>query len=199
MAWDEEMVLIVRGLINDFEDPDTGDAPVYSDDRLAQAILIAGQSVQTRVPFPINFVVDVVNGTITPDPTIRGVSRDENFINLTTLKTACMVVGGEIRQYTGQGISIRDGSSAISLSRNPASLKLMKETYCDEYENALYMFVTSGGFASVGEAIVGPVKAWYMGGCGYPDGNDWGGCYNPPRIGREGSGGGPGWWGGGRC
>ncbi len=195
MAWDDEMVTIVRGLINDFEDPDTGDAPTYTDDRIAQIVLIAGQQIQTRVPFTRTYAISISNETMTPDPTTG--TRDENFINLATLKAACILVSAEVRQYTGQGISIRDGSSAISLSRQPASLKLMKDTYCSEFESALYAYTTTGGNASVGEAIVGPVKAWYAGG-GYPGDWDWGSCLGPSRIGRQG-GEGPSWWGGGCC
>lgn len=192
MAWDEEMVTIVRGLINDFEDPDTGDPPVYSDERLAQLLLIAGQSVQTLVPFLRAYEVDITNEKITPDPTAKG-ARDENFINLVSLKAACIIVRAEVRQYTGQGISIRDGSSAISLSRSPAALDLMNKTYCGEFESALYAYTTTGGQAAVGEVVVGPVKAWYAGGHVGPF--EWGACLEPPRIGREGRDG-YSWWGG---
>lgn len=173
MAWDDEMVAIVRGLIQDYADPDTGDPPTYTDDRLSTIILIAGQHVQARVGTAASYKINVADVTITPDPTARA-NRDESFINLASLKAACILVNAEVRQFTAQGISVRDGTSAVSLSRSPASLSLMQKTYCSEYENALYIYQMNGANGGVvGEAVVGPVKAWYYGG-GYGGQPDYG-------------------------
>jgi hypothetical protein len=187
MAWDDEMVAIVRGLIQDYIDPDTGDPPTYTDDRLSTIILIAGQNVQSRVATANKYKINVADVTMTPDPT-NTATRDESFINLASLKAACILVNAEVRQFTAQGISVRDGSSAVSLSRSPASLALMQKTYCSEFENALYLFQIGGvQGGAVGEAIVGPVKAWYFGG-GRGGESEYGTYGGPGRVGRVGSG-----------
>lgn len=188
MAWDEEMVAIVRGLMMDYPDAETGDPAKYSDDRLATILLIAAQNVKARTIFASTYAVDVTNGTLKPDPTSKN-TRDDNFINLASLKAACILANAEVREYTGQGISVRDGSSAVSLQRQPAALALLQKTYCQEFEDALYVYVTTGAQAPVGEAVVGPIKAEYFGSLGWP-------YTGPvPRILHYGEGRGEGWWG----
>lgn len=154
MAWDDEMVPIVRGLIMDYPDDETGDVAKYSDDRLAELILIAAQRVRGMAAFPKDYAVSITNGTMRPDPT--ALPRDENFINLVTLKVACMIVTAEVREFTAQGISVRDGSSAVNLQRSPVSLRIMQETYCKEFEDALFKFTFSGGEEVIGSMVVGP-------------------------------------------
>lgn len=162
MAWDEEMPIIVRGLIQDWTD-----TPTYTDDQLTQIVLIASLTVQNDATFVEMYSVDVVNQTISPDYTV-GDHRNESFINLASLKSACILIGAELRKYTGQGISIRDGSSAISLQRSPQSLSLLRSTYCDAYVDALYNYKIEGNNA-LGEAIVGPFKLFRgPSDCGYP-------------------------------
>lgn len=192
MAWDDEMVAIVRGLMQDYEDPETGDPPKYTDDRLATLVLIAAQNVQARVLLPQRYEISVPNGTIKPDPTSKA-TRSESFINLTTLKAACIIANAEIREYTGQGISVRDGSSAVSLQRSPAALGLLQKTYCTEYESAVYTLQITGVMDGLGEAVVGPIKAWYWGG-GRSEEPNYGMYPGPSRIGRGGSTG-TDWWG----
>jgi hypothetical protein len=195
MAWDDEIVAIVRGLIQDYPDDTTGDPAVYTDDRLATIILIAGQNVQARVSTGSTYKINVSDGTITPDPTSTA-TRNETFINLASLKAACILINAEVRQYTGQGISVRDGSSAVSLSRSPASLTLMQKTYCSEYEDAIYRFQINGlNGVPYGEAIVGPIKAWYAGGGMFSPDLEYGSYRGPQRIDRPCEGGGAGWYG----
>jgi hypothetical protein len=190
MAWDDEMVAIVRALIQDYVDPDTGDPPTYTDDRLSSIILVAGLNVQARIVTANKYKINVSDVILSPDPTST-TTRDDSFINLASLKAACILVSAEVRQYTAQGISVRDGTSSVSLSRNSASLALMQKTYCSEFENAIYLYEVNG--AIVGESIVGPIKQWYYGG-GYASEAYYGGYGGPGRIGRE-TGGGD-WWGG---
>lgn len=143
----------------------------------------------SSVSLSTTYKINVGDVTLTPDPTNKA-TRDESFINLTSLKAACILVNAEVRQYTAQGIFVRDGSSAVSLSRNPKALALMQTTYCGEYEKALYQYATQGlNGGAVGECIVGPIKAWYYEG-GYSSEFDYGTYRGPSRI-----GGGP-WYGG---
>jgi hypothetical protein len=155
MAWDDEMPIIVRGLIQDWGTP-----PTYTDDQINQIVLIAAQSVQTEATFTEAYAVDVVNATVAPDFTDRtDAHRNEMLINLVALKSACILTGAEVRKYAGQSIAIRDGTSAISLQRNPQLLKLMQSTYCEGYSQALYKYKIEGN-SEFGEAIVGPFKLY---------------------------------------
>ena len=77
MSWQTEIPIIVRTLINDWEDQ-----PVYSDERLLQVISVAAKYVQFDVVLDNTYTVDVSNPTITPDPTEN---QDEIFIALVSL------------------------------------------------------------------------------------------------------------------
>ena len=53
MSWQNEMVRIVRFLINDI------DASSYTDERLEETILVAAQSVYASIDFPNTYTIDV--------------------------------------------------------------------------------------------------------------------------------------------
>jgi hypothetical protein len=114
------------------------------------------------VRFSRKYLINVVDVTISPDPTLPA-SRDEDFINLTCLKTACNLIVAQVSEMTNQGISVRDGSSAVALGRAPQSLKILRDSYCDEFENAVYTYLLGESEGAVGEAIVGPYKFAYDG------------------------------------
>lgn len=164
MAWEEEMLIIVRGVIQDYDEPAT-----YTDEQLKKIILVSAMMVQADAVFSERYDINVVDQTITPDFTDRTSGhRNEAYINLIALKAGCMIVTGEIKKYTGQGISIRDGTSAVSLQRSPASLTLMNKTFCEVYTEALYNYKLNGADGQgtgLGEAIVGPFKYFYTGDC----------------------------------
>ena len=80
MSWQNEIPIIVRTLIDDFDD-----IPTYSDDRLLQIIAVAAKYVQFDVVLDHQYAIDVANPDISPDPTL---DRDEIFISLVGLKAA---------------------------------------------------------------------------------------------------------------
>jgi hypothetical protein len=80
MAWNTEIPIIVRVLINDMSD-----SPTYSDERLQQVIAVSAKYVQFDVVLDNSYRVDVINPTISPDPTDL---KDEIFISLVSLKAA---------------------------------------------------------------------------------------------------------------
>jgi hypothetical protein len=84
MSWKKEIPIIVRTLINDLSE----DTPTYSDERILQVVAVAAKYVQFDVVLDNKYVVNVVNPTITPDPTT---SDDSIFISLVSLKTACII------------------------------------------------------------------------------------------------------------
>jgi hypothetical protein len=147
MAWDDEMVLMLRHLLGDI-----GDTPLYADDRLAEMILVTASLMQGAVSWTRSYTVNIGNSVLSPDPT-NPATRDQNFINLTTLKAALQLTISELREMTRQGISIKDGDNSISLQRSPASLKLMKDSYQEQFDAAMYS-LNSGEVLS--EVIVSP-------------------------------------------
>lgn len=152
MSWQTEMVGLLRNLIGDVAYP-----PTYSDDRLEKVLLTSAQFVAMEVPFTADYVSDIDNGTLTPDPTDRDAdTRDDSFINLTVLKAACMISTSEARVAVGQAISIRDGSSAISISAD-GRLRMWEKGFCSQYEKLRDEFLLTGMTNGPGAIITGPI------------------------------------------
>lgn len=147
MAWDDEMVLILRDVIQDHAEP-----PVYSDERLSVAILVAGMILQNEVSFANTYTISVANQSMRPDPT-KAETIDPGFITLACLRAALGLIVAEQRDLTRGGIEIQDGDNRIKLNRDSSSLKLMGDSYRKQYDQALYAYKT-GGQAGVGEIIV---------------------------------------------
>jgi hypothetical protein len=153
MAWDEEMLLVVRVMVNDQE------AQTYTDDSLLRLILVAAFQVAQELPFPLDYRADVVNETLTPDPTMG--TRDESFINLVCLKAACIADRGAAILAAKQAIAVKDGTSAIDLRGNlQGKLKLLEKGWCAVYTDAKaeYLTTQSGGIA--GAAVMTPFRLY---------------------------------------
>ena len=133
MSWKTEMVRIVRYLINDLSS-----TPTYDDARLQEAILVNAQLTQQDIDFPQDYTIDVDELVLSPDPTDRtNGTRDDAFINLVCLKTACMVDQSELRTAAGQSIAIKDGDSSIDLRGNlQGRAEVIKMGMCAAYEKA---------------------------------------------------------------
>lgn len=152
MAWDEEINIISRALINDM------DSVTYTDDRLNQAILVAMRYVTAYLDFQTTYIIDVVNEVITPDPTLAP-NRDENLINLTSLKTACIIDRGSAAAAADQAIRVRDGQSEVDLrSAFKAKLDLIKAGWCAVYEDAKTEYVYARTDEIVGAAVMTPFR-----------------------------------------
>lgn len=108
MSWNQELVRIVRVLINDLDSPYK-----FSDARLEQTIVVAAKYVQFDVTLDNTYVIDVVNPSITPDPTI---SNDEIFVGLTSLKAGCIVDQSNYRtKAMMEGIRAALGPASLSV------------------------------------------------------------------------------------
>jgi hypothetical protein len=96
MSWSEEMVELVRGVIQDYDDP-----PAYTDERLESLSAIAAFYVLVDINSD-TYSVDLVNKTISPDPTDSPSKQTSSFMALTAVKAACLVSGGEAKKAAGQ-------------------------------------------------------------------------------------------------
>jgi len=161
MAWDTEMIEILRVLVNDM-----GDTPSYSNERLRRVLVVAALQVSGELSFSHDFKVKIEQPSIIPDPTDEeGGSRDESFINLCCLKAACIIDRGAAILAAKQAIAIKDGSSAIDLRGNlQGKLKLLEKGWCAVYEDAKIEYLTSHSGGIAGAAVMTPFRLYARGG-----------------------------------
>lgn len=112
MSWQIEIPLIIRTWINDLSDN-----PTYSDDRLLQLVPISAQHVLAEIELPVTYEIDIINASITPDPTVS--PRDIGFIGLVSLKASCMLDQSSFRtKAVSEGIKAALGPASLSVAGN---------------------------------------------------------------------------------
>lgn len=132
MAWQEELTIITRTLVNDLTPPYE-----YSDCRIQQILSVAAKYVQFDVNLPNKYTVDVIYSNISPDPTEN---RDEIFTSLTCLKAACIIDQGTLRTKAAlEGIRTSLGSASLSFGGSLAGW----QSIIDHGACALYEELTS--------------------------------------------------------
>lgn len=149
MSWQGQIGTIVRYIIDDV-DPSNY---TYSDKRIETTILVAAQLTQMSVDFSQDYSVNVETCTLTPDPTDSD-NEDYAFITLISLRSACIILGSQIRSESGNAISIKDGPSAIDLRGVTQTLAVLYKDLCSKYEQAELEYRAGNGLA--GQAILGP-------------------------------------------
>lgn len=148
MSWQNTVPVMVRYLINDTDSTNYK----YSDSRIQKATLVGAQFVGLELDFVNSYAVDLVGETIVPDPT-SSETRDDPFINLLALRTACIILGSEIKTEAANAIAIKDGPSSIDLRGVSSTLTVLYKDLCDKYES-LADFLRFAG--DTGQAILGP-------------------------------------------
>ena len=148
MAWQNEMTVIVRHLVNDLNSSDY----TFTDDRLEEAILVSAQLSALEIDFENSYTIDVDSLTLTPDPTDSS-NKDDSFINLVSLKTSQMLLSSELKTHSLNAISLRDGPSALDLRGIVTGLKILFDDINRRYEEAKTQYKLDG---VVGQAILGP-------------------------------------------
>ena len=148
MAWQEEIISIVRVLINDI-----GPDYTYSDERITQCILVASKYVQFDVVLDHSYEVDVINQTISPDPTI---DNDNIFIDLVSLKAACIIDQSNFRtKAVLEGLRASLGPASLSVNNNLAGWKeILKHGPCALYDGLIEHWDVAN--ASAIRAILSP-------------------------------------------
>lgn len=119
MSWSIEIPIIVRTLINDFDETNQ----TYSDERILQAVVVAGKYVQFDINLNQTYTINIANPAITPDPTEL---NDDIFISLVSLKTACIFDQSTLRTKAAmEGIRAALGPASLSVGGSLAGLKLI--------------------------------------------------------------------------
>lgn len=146
MAWNNEMTVILRHLIDDVC------ATVYTDSRLEETIIVAAQLVNLEVDFDKVYTIDIDALILTPDPTHA--VRDDAFINLVVLKAACIITSGEAKAHALQAIKIKDGPTEIDTGQRHKALEVRSLQVCEEFNRAKLQYVAGNG--RVGQAVLTP-------------------------------------------
>jgi len=181
MAWQTELVGILRVMIGDLETPYK-----YSDIRLQKTIIAGAQRVIGDISDTggVAYVSSFEYISITPDPTVS--PKDDMFINLTLLASGCFVDQGAARVAARQGgFAFKEFASSLDLRGVvDAALKVLAVGWCKNYDATLFAYLA--GNSSVGAAVMGPFRTIYSayavggsGGYGFSETE----LFNPDRRG----------------
>lgn len=155
MSWQGEMITMVRTLVSDVDPTNY----TYSNERLETSILVAAQIVLTEIDFENVYTVDVEQCYLSPDPTdpatgLVTANKDDAFINLVSLKTACIIMGSEMKTQALNAVRVTDGPSSIDYTAVAGHIRFLYEFSCKAYEE--YKFNYAAGNNAVGKAILSP-------------------------------------------
>lgn len=150
MSWQNEISTILRYLINDVD----FNSYKYTDSRIETTILVAAQLVQFDTNFKNTYNIDISNGSLSPDPTEAN-TRDDAFINLVAFRSACVILGSEVKTEASNSISIKDGPSAIDLRGVSMTLNELYQDFCKKYDDLLRDH-KENEINIAGQAILGP-------------------------------------------
>lgn len=132
MAWQDELTIITRTLINDWNPPYE-----YTDTRIQQVLTVAAKYVQFDINLDHAYIIDVVNNNISPDPTL---DNDTIFVSLACLKAACIIDQGTFRTKAAlEGIRTSLGAASLSFGGTMAGW----QSIIDHGACALYEELTS--------------------------------------------------------
>jgi hypothetical protein len=149
MAWQTEMVLVLRHIIDDL-DPDNY---TFSDNRLEETILASTYLLQIEIEFLNAYQVDVDSGLIYPDPTLSN-PKDDDFIALCCIQAGIVLYRSILKTYSLKGVSIRDGASSIDLTSIVGNLKTVYQDLVEKFDHMKLMYQT--GKYGFGKSILGP-------------------------------------------
>lgn len=147
--WQDTLTQLLRSEISDL------DSETYTDDRLQQILVTSAYIVRRKAIFMYNYVIDVTNSTISPDP---DEANDYDFCVLTVYKAACTILTGEAKKAASDAIVIKDGPSFLDTRTASNNLSGVAKTACETYSELMneYQFTGGAGSATVGQAILSP-------------------------------------------
>lgn len=118
-----DSLVFVRHLIDDTDDTDYE----YSDNRLSTLIFVAASFVNSDIR--ASYTLNLCNQTISPAP-------DSDFINLVSLKAACMIMRSAHTSYARNDFRVSDGPTTVDLKGAADKIKAAADSLCDQYERA---------------------------------------------------------------
>ena len=151
MPWNIDLVVMFRSFIGDL------DSAKFTDERLKQILVVGAYNVVNDAEFSNTYTVDVAQVSISPDPISE---NDTDFAALTVYKSACILLGSEVKTEAGNAISIKDGPSAIDLRGVTQNLNLIYKDFCAKYDELLKAYQYNNTL--VGQAVLGPYSPGSM-------------------------------------
>lgn len=149
MSWQGQISTMVRYLISDVDPANYK----YTAKRLETTILVASHLLTTQTDLRQEYSVNLESCTLSPDPTDQE-TKDNDFIALVSLKSACIIIGGEIKSESGNAISVKDGPSSIDLRGVTGTLTILYKDLCSKYDQLLLDYKAGNSLA--GHAVLGP-------------------------------------------
>jgi hypothetical protein len=145
MSWQGQTVTVLRNLIGDT----TEGSYTYTNERLEESLMSGAFLLLRQISFDQAYVVDIEGCSISPDP-----SSDYDFLALAALRSAILILTGEVKTYGLQAIRVSDGPSSVDMTSISANLRKLLEDAITTFEDAkLAQQVGNGGY---GEAILSP-------------------------------------------
>lgn len=118
-----DTLIYVRHLIDDTNEDDYE----YSDDRLIVLIFVAAAYVNNDIS--AGYTISLCNKTIDSEPS-------SNFINLVSLKAACMLMRSSQTSWARNDFKVSDGPTTVDLKGAADKTKAAADSLCDQYERA---------------------------------------------------------------
>lgn len=150
MSWNTEIPIIIRIFINDL-----GPSYTYADEKLEQLSVVAAQYVKSDANLSNDYSINIVNPSITPDPTLLD-PKDDIFINLIALKALCILDQSTLRTRSAlEGIRAALGPASLNVNNSLSGYKIL----LDQGPCALYRSLVDQwniGNASAIRAIFSP-------------------------------------------
>ena len=151
MPWKIDLVLMLRSIIGDL------DKAKFTDERIKQILVVGAYNVLNDADFSETYTVNVAEISISPDPISES---DTDFSTFTVYKSACILLGSEVKTEAANAISIKDGPSAIDLRGVTANLTNLYNDLCAKYDALLKTYQYNNTL--VGQAILGPYSPGSM-------------------------------------
>lgn len=142
---------MLRSIIGDL------DKAKFTDERIKQILVVGAYNVLNDADFSETYTVNVAGVSISPDPITE---KDTDFSTLTVYKSACILLGSEVKTEAANAISIKDGPSAIDLRGVTANLTNLYNDLCAKYDALLKTYQYNNTL--VGQAILGPYSPGSM-------------------------------------
>lgn len=136
MSFENDALMYIRTLVDDTDEEDYE----FTDDRLLSLIFVAASYVNAEIAE--EYEISICGQTISPDP-------DSSFINLVSLKAACMLIKSQQSAFARAGeFKFTDGPSTVDLKGTADKLKSAADSACGTYEKFKhYVLMSEGGIS----------------------------------------------------
>ncbi len=126
------IVTFIRHLVDDSIEPFE-----YSDDRLSALAITAASFVNMDIS--ASYTISLCSQSISPEP-------DSKFINLVSLKAACMLMRSNHTSWARNDFRVSDGPTTVDVKGIADKIKVAADSLCEQYEKAkLYHLFGSSG------------------------------------------------------